>query len=164
MPNLEWKTRRNLEDSLKEFLESQISTSSLTAFHEGNNVPIHVRVGFPTDSSWTLPVISEYVDNKTSERFLVGSNKRYKNWLMILEIRALDDGMRMDLAEWVAETINEGFPYYEYAPNGASPNSPTKTLAGNVNVEFLSDLPVRLPNVDKIDLFRHRITISVEIN
>lgn len=164
MADLEWKESRNLENSLAEFLQSKIATESLQVFFGGNSLPIGVRVGFPEDDTWKLPVISVFVSSKNAPRFLVGTNKRAKTRLMIIQIRGLDDGMRQDLAEWVSDTINEGFPYYEYEPSESTPNTPTKTLAGTVALTFVTDAPARLSNVDDFDKFLHNISIETEIN
>lgn len=164
MPNLNWDESRNLEHSLVDFLINQISTQNKTVFFDGKNLPINARVGFPEDNKWILPVISVYVSSKTATRDFVGTNKRTKERLMIIQIRALDDGMRQDLADWVADTINEGFLFFDYQPSESTPDLPTKTQKGKVGINFVTDAPTRLLNVEDFDKFLHNISISVEIN
>jgi hypothetical protein len=159
---LNWQERRSLENSLAEFLSDQ--SSGVTVFYKGEEKPIDVRVGFSPRTDWNLPVISLYYNSKTAPRAFVGQNKRLKTHLIIIDIRALDDGMRQDIAEWVTDTINDGFDYYEYAPNNADPSSPIKTLAGKVAVEFLSDNKLFTdPNAEEFDKFRHNISINATI-
>lgn len=159
---LDWQIRRNLENSLAEFLQS--SSAGLTVFYKGKNQSIDVRVGNAPQNSWNLPNISVYLDTRTAPRGFVGSNKRLKSYLMIIDIRGLDDGMRSDLAEWVTTTINEGFDFYTYSPNVATPSSPTKVLSGKVSVEFISDTPIRsTENTDLFGKYRQNISVSLTI-
>ena len=161
MANLSWGENSNIEDSLKEYLESEITSESLTVFYNGDSLPIYVRIGYPESNDWTLPVISLYELGTANPRPFVGTTKIIPEISLIIEVRALNDRMRSDLARWVRDKINGGFPSYKYSPNGADPDSPNKTLLGNASVDFLTDAPIRLANVDEIDLFKHRFTVSV---
>lgn len=159
---LSWRTERNLENSLKDFLDTEINNDSVTDI-EGTNVP--VRVGRKNDDNWTLPCISLYNESDTMERFEIGSNKRDIRYLIIIDIFAKDEGQRLDLANWVYTTINDGFRYYTYIPNPSTPESPTKTQGGWTNVDFLTNTRVNLSqNIDELDAHRHRISINVWIS
>lgn len=164
MSLLTWQVQRNLENSFVDFLQSEISTSNLTVLdNEGNLKTPQIRVGFEADGSWELPVISFYLDSRVSPRLSLGSNKRQKSYLLVIDIRALDIGMQQDLTDWVEETINDGFPYYEYSPSG-DPENPTKVQTGYISLAFISSVPVRLgENVDIFEKFRHNITIEIVI-
>ena len=166
--SLDWKQNSNLEDSLIQFFREQIEGDSdgetLTAFFEGEQLPIQVRVGYANSDNWQLPVISLYEDSTQNPRPFVGTTKIVPEILLIIEVRGKNDRMRSDIARWVRDTINPGFPYYTYAPNPVTPNEPIATLAGKANVRFLSDNVVRLQNVDMIDQHRHRFSVSITIN
>jgi len=162
MPLLSWQIRRNLENSLAFFLQTE--GSSTTVFYKGKEQGIDIRVGNAPQDNWSMPNISVYSDSRTAPRGFVGNNKRLKSYLMIIDIRALDDGMRSDLAEWVSDTINEGFDVYTYSPNSITPDDPNKVLFGKASVVFVSDLPIRnTQNSDMFEKFRQNITISVTI-
>jgi hypothetical protein len=168
MSQLEWMQNSNLEDSAIEFLRERLEGDSgdtpLTVFHSGNQLSIDIRQGFPDSSDWTVPVISLWESSTQNPRPFVGTTKIVPEILLIIQIRALSDRMRSDLARWVRDTINPGFPYYEYAPNPSNPDEPLKTLIGKANIQFLSDTVIRLANVDEADKFRHQFSVSVTIN
>jgi len=162
MANLNWQKRRNLENSFAEFLQTE--TSGLTVFYKGANQIIDVRVGNAPQGNWVLPNISVYMDTKTAPRAFVGNNKRFESYLLIIDVRALDDGMRSDLAEWVSKTINDGFDYYDYTPTVGDPENPSKVLSGKVSINFVSDTPLRgTPDSNLYDKFRHNISVSATI-
>lgn len=161
MTILSYKTITNLENSLYDFVNEAVSTASLQVVKDGETTDVSVEVGYKINRDWTLPIIQLYHDSKTLPRLELGSNKRLKQHLMILDIRA-DSGFNRDnLADWLEETINDGFPYYEYTPNGSNP---TKTQNGRVSFEFVSSTKVDLgDDVDIFDKYRYRITINCYI-
>ena len=157
-----WRLYRNLENSIKFFLDSQISVDALTG---DNGVDVTVRVGRREDNNWALPCISVNYESETAPRFEMGSNKRDERYLLIVDIYATNEGERCDLAKWFVDTINDGFRYYTYAYNSSDPESPTKTAVGWANIDFLSNTRVNLgQNIDLIDAHRHRISLNVWIS
>ncbi len=159
---LDWQIRRNLENSLTEFL--QIQTAGITVFHKGQDLPIDIRVGHSPRDDWKMPVIAIYMDTRTATRGFIGNNKRLKSYLMIIDIRAFDDGMRSDLAELLTDTINDGFDMFNYSPNSGNPNTPIKVLGGHVSVEFITDTPIRsTENANQFEKYRQNISVSLTI-
>lgn len=164
MANLDWKVQRNLENSCTEFLQDAVTTASLT-IPDANGIAkaVTVRTGFEFNENWTLPVISIYADSKTSPRLSIGSNKRLKTFLLIIDIRSLDKGSQLDLTEWLEETINDGFVFYEYSPDGSG--GVNKVANGRVAIDFVSNIPLRLgEGVDLFDKYRQNITLSCSIS
>lgn len=158
---LVWQLYRNLENSLKDFLDSEITSDSVTDY-AGNVVP--VRIGRKNDSDWSLPCIAIYMDAENSpDRLEIGGNLRDRRYLMILDIYATDEGERLDLAAWLTKKIENGFRYYTYTYNPSNPDSPTKVAGDLVNIDtFISNTRVELgQNVDDFDAHRHRISIQV---
>ena len=159
---LDWQVRRNLESSLTEFLQTE--TASITVFFKGKNENIDIRVGFAPQDNWKMPVISIYLDTRTAPRFFIGGNKRFKSYLMIIDVRALDDGMRSDLVELLTDTINDGFDLFDYSPNPSDPFNPIKVLSGKVSVDFVTDVPIRsTENSNIYEKYRQNISISLTI-
>jgi hypothetical protein len=159
---ISWDIRRNLENSLAEFLQSQVVGAVVN--YKGVSQSIDVRVGNAPQDSWKLPNVSIYLDSRTAPRGFIGNNVRLKSYLMIVDIRALDDGMRSDLAEFVSLTLNEGFDVYNYVPNPLNPDSPIKTLFGKASIEFISDVAIRnTQNSELFEKFRQRISVNVTI-
>ena len=162
---LTWTQTRAVENSIIDFLESQITTDSLKLLDEsGSQVTPNVYRGKKLIDNWNLPLIQVYFDDKLQPRLEIGSNLRMKSYLVIIEIRTLLPGQEVDLANWVEETLNNGCSYYTYAPS-VDPENPTKTFAGHVNIDFQSSNPVNLgDNLDKFDKYRYRIVLKVWVN
>ena len=155
-----WRQIRNLENSLKDFLDTQIASDSLVG-ENGNTVT--VRIGRKADDDFTMPCITVYQESKDlTKRLYIGSNKRDEKDLIIIEIYATNDGERKDLANWVCTTINDGWQYFLYSVNPSNPESPSKTTSYWANVDFLTNTRVNLgQNISEIDANRHRISINV---
>jgi len=159
---LAWGILRNLENSIKDFLDTEIITDSVTDI---NGVNIPVRVGRKNDDNWTLPCISLYNESETLSRFEIGSNNRDARELIIIDIYATNEGERLDLAKWLTDTINNGLRYYTYTYKPSNPESPTKVAGGWINVDFLTNTRVSLgQNISEIDAHRHRVSVNVWIS
>jgi len=159
---LAWQKQRCLENSLKDFLDAQVITDSVTDI-KGNNISI--RVGRKNDDNWTLPCISLFVESGTMERDEIGSNHRDERDLMVIDIYATDEGERLDLAKWLTDSINDGWTYYNYTYNSGNSELPIKTQAGLVHLNFLTNTRVQLgQNVDVEDAHRHNVTINVWVS
>jgi len=162
--NLGYRETTNLENSMYEFLVAALATDSLTVKDDkGNNKEITVRVGETFNADWSLPTVSLYEDSELAPRGFIGNNRRIKDHLLIIDIRALDSRMRKDLTDWVTDTINDGFPFYEYTQSG-DPDNPNKVQTGYVRVDFLFNRPLRLGDtVDMVDKYRQNISINCGI-
>jgi len=160
---LVWQLYRNIENSLKDFLDTSIASDSVTDY-DGNAVT--VRIGRKEDNAWTLPTIAVYYDAEDSERLEIGSNKRIKLHLLIIDIYAINEGQRIDLAAWLSAKIENGFRYYTYTVDPGNPETPTKVAGGLVNIEdFISNTRIELAqNVDAFDAHRHRVSIQTWIS
>jgi hypothetical protein len=159
---MNWGTLRNLENSFKDFLDRKVEEDYVVG---ENNTPITIQVGRKTDSEWKLPCIVGYVESETLTRFEIGSNKRDKRELMIIDIYANNEGERLDWADWVTTSINDGFTYYTYYYNSENPDEILRTESGLVNIDFLTNTRVNLgQNISEIDAHRHRITVNVWIS
>ena len=157
---MSWRTYRNIEASLYDFLTSQATADSLVDVH-GDSV--NFRVGRKNDNDWTLPTISFYFESETRERLEIGSNNRIDLQLIIIDIFAENEVDRLEFAKWVVDTINNGWTYYVYT--GQSSGTPTKVASGLVNVNFLTNTRVALgENVSNFDAHRHRISIQTWIS
>lgn len=152
---LEWGVQTNLEKSLNDFLSAQASTDS---------VSVNIDVGENFKDTWELPHIQMYLDSKQLPRAELGSNKREKSYLIILDVRGRNNPERMNLADWIEESINDGFIYYTYVSDPADRDVPIKTDAGYVSFDYISSQKVNLgENVNIYDKWRYRISIRAWI-
>lgn len=165
MAILLWTQTRNLENSLIDFLQEQITSESLKLLDDnGNEVTPNVYRGKQLRTDWNLPLIQLYCDDKLLPRLEIGSNLRMKSYLIFLEVRTLLPGQETDLANWVEEKLNNGCNYYTYTPS-VDPENPTKTFAGHVNIDFQSSNSVDLgDDVDKFDKYRYRVVLKTWLN
>jgi hypothetical protein len=157
---LKWDNIGNIENSLYEFLTTAINAGPIQVLDDnGSPKTIQVRVGDKFDDNWELPVIQIYHDsNPSAPRLTLGSNMRDTRYLIILDIRANNHTNRQNIADWVVDTINEGFPYNEYTPNGLNPS---KMEIGLVGFDFITNQKLNLgEDVSIFDKYRHRISIS----
>ncbi len=153
--SLPWGVQTNLEKSLEDFLSAQASTDS---------VSVNIDVGEDYNKDWELPHVQVYADSKQKPRAELGSNKREKSYLIILDVRGRNNPERMNLADWVEDSINDGFTYYTYASDPANRDIPIKTDAGYVSFDYISSQKVNLgENVNLYDKWRYRISIRAWI-
>lgn len=158
---LSWGFTKCLENSLKDFLTSEISNDNVTDIDD-NNIP--VRVGRKEDANWSLPCISVYCDSEVDPKIFIGSNYIDRTILMIIDIFTTNEGERLDVANWLTDKIKNGFRYYTYTPNLSDPDLPNKTAGHLVNVDFLTNRRINLgQTIDEFDAHRHQITINVYI-
>jgi len=165
MTILTWQSVRNLENSLIDFLQTQITSDSLKLLDEsGSQVIPNVYRGKQLKDNWNLPLVQLYCDDKLLTRLEIGSNLRMKSFLIFVEIRTLLPGQEVDLADWLEEKLNNGCDYYIYEPS-ADPENPIKTFAGHINIDFQSSNPVNLgDNLDKFDKYRYRLVLKTWLN
>lgn len=156
-----WRKYRNLQASLVDFLSAQVVDENVKDLEDK---VITIRAGRKNET-FTLTTISVYVESETAPRLEISSNIRQDKQLIIIDIFAKNEADRLDLAKWVVDTINDGWPYYTYSNNTANPDSVAKSTGKQVNVDFLTNGRVKLGNdVDDFDAHRHQITIQASIN
>lgn len=161
---LTWEQATNIENSLIEFLRTEVTSASLQLLDQnGTAQTVNVYAGRMVNNNWNLPLIQIYLDQKPDlGRLEIGSNIRLKSHQIMIEIRTLLSGQETNLADWVEEKINDGFTVYDYSPNSSNVENPIRNCLGYGRVDFISSLPV--PLFDDADLFdknRYRITIKV---
>jgi len=159
---LSWGVSKNIENSLKYFLETEISAD---AIQDINGDLITVRIGRKNDNDWSLPCIAIYKNSETNDKPFVGSNQTDDRHLIIIDIFAENDGERQDLADWMTAKITDGWRYYTYTVNINTPLNPTKVATGWVSINFLTNTKVELgQNVALFDQNKHRISVNAWVS
>lgn len=161
---LTWQIGTEIEASLIEFLQAAITSASLQLLDQnGTAQTVNVYAGKVVKSDWSLPLIQIDMDSEPDlNRLEIGSNTRLKSRLIIIDVRTLLPGQEKNLADWVEETINDGFTVYSYTPNSSNPESPVKVVLGHGRVDFISSVqPPSFDDADVYDQNRWRITIKV---
>ena len=153
--SLDWGTIVNIESSLKDFLQAAATADSLT---------VDIDVAEENSDGWTLPRIVIDNDSDQDPRLELGSNKREKTALIIIDIHAKNAFERNLLANWVKTEINDGFDYYKYSSDVNNRMVPIKTQSGYVSFNYVTSQKVRLgDNVNEYDKWRYRISINAWI-
>jgi hypothetical protein len=167
MAGLTWGITSNIENSIIDFLQSEITNDSLTLL-DANGIakPISVYVGREVNQSWNLPLIQVYLDSKPDlGRLEIGSNLRLKSWLIIFDIRTILPGQETNLADWVETVINDGVTIYDYTINSLNPPVPVKSILGHGRIDFISSNLI--PSYDDADVYdknRYRISAKLWLN
>jgi hypothetical protein len=167
MTTLSWQISTAIENSIIEFLRAEVTSHSLQVLDtNGVAKTVTVYAGRELNNEWNLPLIQVYLDSKPdANRLEIGSNKRLRSFQIIIEIRTLLPGQESNIADWVEETINDGFTVYNYTPNSSNPDVPTKTILGHGRVDFITSMPVPgYDDADKYDQNRYRLTLKVWLN
>jgi len=154
--SLDWGVISNIESSLKDFLVSQANT---------DNITVDIDVADEYSNDWTLPRIVIDSDSKQKPRLEIGTNKRQNSYLIIIDIHARTNIERINLADWIETTINDGFDYYDYSSNPSNRDVPIKSQTAYVNFDYVTSQKVRLgDNVNDYDKWRYRISIQAWIS
>ena len=164
---LTWQKNTDIENSLIDFIQSALTTSSLELLDkDGIAHNIQIYAGRELNNEWNLPIIQIYFDsNPDYTRLEIGTNKRLKSWLIIIDIRTLLPGQETNLANWIEDLINDGVPIYNYNPNSLNPDVPAKNSLGHGRVDFITSALVPVfDNADKFDQNRYRIGIKIWLN
>jgi hypothetical protein len=164
---LTWELSSNIENSLIEFLRTEVLNDSLQLLDQnGAAQSVNVYAGRTLNNNWNLPLIQVYLDSKPdASRLEIGDNKRLRSFQIVIDIRTLLPGQETNLGDWVEEVINDGFTVYDYTPNPLNVDAPIKSILYHGRVDFINSLPA--PSWDDADIFdknRYRITIKVWIN
>lgn len=164
---LTWQTQTAIENSLIDFIRTGITNDNLQLLDsQGQPQTVNVYAGRELNNEWNLPLVQVYFDsNPDLGRLEIGSNKRLKSWLMIIDVRTLLPGQETNLASWIEDLINDGLPIYSYQPNSLDTNTPAKTFLGHGRIDFItSTLVPAFDNSDKFDQNRYRLSIKVWVN
>lgn len=149
MAFLAWREPSNLKYSLIEFIKSKLAIDSLD---------IQVVADRSRKESWTLPLIQITFASRLDPRLYLGNNLRDKQPLIICDIRCDENWIPEDIADWLIETLKDGFPYYEFTKDG---DNPTKVQNGNVSVDFLTNQDASQgEDAHLFDKYRWRISMK----
>jgi len=150
-----YRESRNIEASLIDFIKDELQSASWTG--------IAVEKSFSRVTEATIPAILVRVGDTEHTKAEIGGNSTFRSPLVLIDIFATDDGLRLDLKDFLISKLKHGFPYYEYVINNGTVQS--KTQNGRIRVDSISDTIVDLgvdkDNLDEIDRFRHLLTLTI---
>jgi len=155
-----YRTTRNIEASLIDFIKDIL---------ESTWTNVNVEKSFAKVYTLELPSICVKAERTVYDPAEVGDNKKIRSTMIIIDIFATDDGMRLDLKDYLVSILRDGCIYYEYKTKKVNRTTvvDTKTANGRLRVLEIEDIPVDFSadrdNLDVHDRNRHRLTLTVEL-
>lgn len=149
-----YRESRNIEASLIEYIETQINASwdninTINQFERAYDIE--------------LPVVAVRLEDTDWNPAEIGSNNKYTNETILIDIFASNDGQRMDLKDFIIDAIKDGCKYYQYTISNGEVTE--KTELGRLRVLDLEDTPINF-STQKSELavhdrYRHLINLTV---
>ena len=155
-----YRTTRNIEASLIDFLKDSL---------ESTWTNVNVEKSFAKIYSLSLPSICVKAERTDYDPAEIGNNKKVRSVQVIVDIFATDDGMRLDLKDFLVEILQDGCDYYEYTTKktGRVTNVESATTNGRIRIMNIDDNAVDFDvDRDKLDVhdrFRHRLTLTISL-
>jgi|WetSurSiteA1Bulk_404760.scaffolds.fasta_scaffold72443_2 hypothetical protein len=146
---------RNIELSVIQHIEDAITTS-------WTNIP--VVKAFLQAYDYPVPVICVRMDSTDTFRLEIGDNALRQQHSFICDIFAKSDGQRLDLADFIVNTVKDGFIYNEYTKNSGDNQTLIATPNGRiVFLKFMDNSRIDFgEDAVEHDKFRHIIRFKVE--
>jgi hypothetical protein len=156
-----YRRTRNIEASIIDYIVAQLASASWTG--------INVVKGFEEAYGLNLPVIAVRSESSVTNHGEIGDNAEVRDYQVLINIFATDDGMRLDLKDFLIEVLRVGCVYYEYTtqktPNGRNTVVHSKTANGRIRVLKIGDTSVKFDiEKDKLtvhDRYRHLLSLTV---
>ena len=156
-----YRITRNIEASIIDYISAQLTSAHWTG--------ISVVKGFEEvyEQKLSLPAIAVRSESSVEEYKEIGDNAEVRNYQVLLNIFATDDGMRLDLKDFLISILQPGCPYYNYVTTkaGRVTSVTSKTQNGRIRVLKIGDTSIKF-DVDKdklvvYDRYRHLLTLTV---
>jgi len=149
-----YRTTRNIETSIKDFLTTQINA---------NFTGVNVYRSFGEVTGNNLPAVTVRSGNQNHGRVEVGSFSTRREVTMLIDIFGTSEGNLLDLKDFIVSQIKGSCPYNEYTvTNGVSSSVTTGRITCNTISDTLVNLGTNKSDLDKVD--RHRALISVTVS
>lgn len=150
-----YRISRNFEASIYDYLTEQLET-------DWSNVRVVISSSEITGE--TVPAVCIGITTTDHKSVEIGSTNTLRECLIILDIYATDDGLRLDLKDYIVSKVKTGIPYYLFEDG----EKITAGEAGRITVKLRGDeglyRNIDKNTLDKTDRYRHRITLLTRIN
>ena len=151
-----YSTTRNCELSTLKFIEDNLATD---------------WSGVSICKSWSQldkvanPVVCVSLTDTNYNREELGSTTYRNDYVFTIDIFATSDGMRIDLSDWLMNTINSGWTYYTIAQSAPKSRTLTYIAAGKCRIDsILDNSKVELGQVGDIkDKYHQSIVLIVTV-
>jgi hypothetical protein len=152
-----YRDTRNIEASIIDYIREKVDACNW------NN--IRIEKAFTEVYEGALPCICVQALDNTITTLEIGSYRHLIYPQVYIRIFAVNDGQRIDLADYLFEELEKGMDYFEYEISNGEIIS--KVKKGLINVRRFLDHRKELintENLEKADRYRHLITIEVSVS
>ena len=151
-----YRISRNIEASFVDYLKENLQTDW--------NID-RVEKTFARIYSIQLPSVCIRVGDTIHSKAQIGDNSTIRNVHVLIDIFATDDGLRLDIKDYIIEIIKNGIDYYEYEiENGQIKN---KIKNGRIRASVIDETPVNFGtdknNLDIHDRYRHLLDLTISL-
>lgn len=151
-----YRISRNIEASFIDFLKPLLQTDW------GFN---RVEKTFARIYTIEVPSVCIRVGDTIHSKVEIGEDATIRDVHVLIDIFATDDGLKLDMKDYIIEKIKNGLDYYEYEKENGEIK--TKTQNGRIRVLTIEEILVNF-GTDKNDLdvhdrFRHLIDLTISL-
>lgn len=156
MTTITYRESRNLEKTLIDFITNEL----LVANPPWGGIIVEKAFSKITDATYPAILVQMIPTDRTPKE--IGNTVTRKSYTVFVRIFATDDGMRLDLKDWLCEILEPGMKYYTYTITG---NQTLKEESGFLSIKITTDRK-ELENVEGLvlkDRYRHLISLKISI-
>ena len=156
-----YRVSRCIEASLIDFLQSAFTVANWTGITIEKSYTRAYTLAMNSNTGATVVCVRASDTNR--KRFQIGTDDLLRSQLVLIDVFATSDGQRLDLVDFIVDSLKSGFVFYNYVTNGNA--TPTKTANGRCTIQSFEDTPVNF-GVDKSglevqDRYRHLISLVI---
>lgn len=150
-----YRLQRNIEASLINYIKNNLTIDNWHC--------IRVEKSFANAYDGELPCIVVMAENRPYTRIEIGSKQIFQDVDISIRIFATNDGLRLDLSDWLLDKLLEQIDYYEYIVIG---NDESSELSGKINIIGNINSKKELLNSESLsdyDKYRHIFTFTCRV-
>lgn len=151
-----YRYSRNIEASFIDYLKPLLQTD--WGFDR-------VEKGFGEIYKIELPSICVRVRDAIHSKVQIGDDSTTREVPVVIDIFATDDGLKLDLKDYLIEKLKNGLEYYEYEIENSQVKN--KVQNGRIRVLTIGETPIDFDtnkeNLDLHDRFRYLLTLTISL-
>lgn len=154
-----YRISRNIEASIIDYINAELTSGGWTN--------INVEKGFARVYNLpdNVPAVAVRLGVTSHERTGIGTTNTYREPQVLIDIFATDDGMRLDLKDFLVSKLKKGCTYYEYTKSNGQISE--KTANGTIAIIEIEDEPINFNeeknNLEAHDRYRHLLTLTISL-
>jgi len=151
-----YRYSRNIEASFIDFLKPLLQTD--WGFDR-------VEKGFAEIYKIEIPSICIRARDATHSKVQIGDDSTVREVSVLIDIFGTDDGLKLDLKDYLIEKLKKGLDYYEYEIEKGQVKN--KVQNGRIRVLTIGETPIDFntnkEGIDPHDRFRYLLTLTISL-